>query len=101
MWPSIADQSRTQPNGSRLILVNPLQMETVTKILIKMRPLSIDGAIIILVLNFTSVLISNRCICDYLHWSLSSHMYKVLTSDFTSIYRHASSAQEDSNQPTF
>ena len=49
MWPSIADQLRTYPNGSHLILFSPLQVETVTKILIKMRPLSIDGAMLILV----------------------------------------------------
>ncbi len=36
--------------GSRLILLSPLQMETVTKIFIKMRPLSFDGIILIKVL---------------------------------------------------
>ena len=46
MWPS---DSRTHPNGCRFILLSPLQMETVTKILIKVRPLLTDGAILILV----------------------------------------------------
>ncbi len=45
MWPSRADLSLTYSNGSRLILLSPLKMETVTKILIKMCPLSFDGAI--------------------------------------------------------
>ena len=35
------------------ILHRPLQMETATKILIKMHPLSTDGAILILVLIYT------------------------------------------------
>ena len=35
--------------GSAHILLSPLQMETITKILIKMRPLSTDRAIFILV----------------------------------------------------
>ncbi len=48
--PSRADLSWTYSSGSRLILFGPLQMGTVTKILIKMRPLSTDGAILILVL---------------------------------------------------
>ena len=46
MWLS---DSRTHPNGCRFILLSPLRMETVTKILIKIRPLSNDGAILILV----------------------------------------------------
>ncbi len=37
--------------GSHFILIRPLQMDTVTKNLIKMRPLSTDGAILILVLG--------------------------------------------------
>ncbi len=52
-WHIQAEYSRSwkHPHGSRLILLSPLQMETVSKILNKMRPLSIDGAILILVLH--------------------------------------------------
>ena len=46
--------SHTQNNGSCLILLSPLQMETVPKILIKMRPLSTDGAILISVLKWVT-----------------------------------------------
>ena len=54
----------TRPLSARwlphlFILVSPLQMETVTKILIKMRRLSTDGAILILVFCMLNNFIAN------------------------------------------
>ncbi len=48
------EYSRTCMKGSRPIILSPLQMETVTKILIKMCPLSTDGAILMLVFNYVA-----------------------------------------------
>ncbi len=49
MWLSIADYGHTRMIPTFNILLSPLQMETVTKILIKMHPSSTDGATSILI----------------------------------------------------
>ncbi len=49
MWTSVHVTAVSSVRGLPHIFISALQMETVTKILIKMRPLSTDGAILILV----------------------------------------------------
>ena len=61
----------------RISLIQFTELEHVTKILIKMRPLSTDGAILILVflatmLRFCLTFIAGARSCKLFQWSMSS-----------------------------
>ncbi len=75
IWQSTADHTWRTPAK---IILSPLQMETVTKILIKMCPLSTDGAILILVLHaISSGCTINACILRKNHavWERGSVLF--------------------------
>ncbi len=70
--PRLLNEEVTQPRYAwwrpMFILLRPLQMETVTKILIKMHPLSTDGAILIVVFIYTmQFMISRQLNARHMH----------------------------------